>query len=269
MNLSSRILTDIFSPPIRLCLKNGVRFQELLVAVKSSLVMEARSLLTREGIPHNPTKISVMTGLQRPDVSKHSDVRSITPKPSAVSQVISTWMYGKRFTNKQGKPRVLSASGKDSEFSRLVAAVSKELSPYTVLFEMERAGLIEHTDDGVRLVTSVQFVSNDLEKGLEILGEDLSDLTDAVCQNLTSSPPKNLHIRIDYDNIPTESLSSLKTEMFRKVQKCLIEVQELIRHYDRDTSQGAQEILKDPTTRSRISLTVFSFDEVIEDPPEG
>lgn len=240
-----------------------MRFQELLSAVKSCLVLQSRSLLEGEDISPNPTKISVMTGLQRPDVAKHADASAIAPKPSAISQIISTWMYGKRFTNKQGTPRILSASGRESEFSRLVASVSKELSPYTVLFEMERAGLLVHTDDGVQLMTSVQFINNDLEDGLRLLGRDISDLTEAVSQNLSNLSPKNLHIRIEYDSIPTERIEKLKLEVFRKVQSCLVEVQEVIRRYDNDSRSGDEEkTQKRPSSpTSRLSLTVFSFDE--------
>lgn len=266
MKVSSRILDQLIQPLARFCIAYGVHFQELLTAMKKGMVEQARGALTREEIEPNTTKISVMTGLQRPDVLRHSAPDTIRAKPSAISQIVSTWMYSQRFRNKKGEPRVLSPEGRDSEFAKLVASVSKELSAYTVLFEMERAGLITHTDDGVQLITSAYLVGNDLDQGLEIFAQDMSDLTDAVHENLSAEAPPHLHIRIDYDSIPREKLAELKERVFTMSQQFLVNVQSVIASYDSDmnsqkesqkTSTGSQE--SDSTTR--FSLTVFTYNK--------
>jgi hypothetical protein len=266
MKVSPRILDQLIQPLARFCIAYGIRFQELLTAMKKGMVEQARRALTQDGIEPNTTKISVMTGLQRPDVLRHSEPDTIRSKPSAISQIVSTWMYSQRFRNKKGEPRVLSPEGRDSEFAKLVASVSKELSAYTVLFEMERAGLITHTDDGVQLITSAHLVGNDADQGLEIFAKDMNDLTDAVHENLSSETPPHLHIRVDYDNIPLEKLPELKNKVFSMSQHFLVDVQRVIASYDKD--MNAESISEEKKIgeqsqegHGRFSLTIFTYNQ--------
>lgn len=266
MKVSARILDQLIQPLARFCIAYGVRFQELLTAMKKGMVEQARGALSRDGIEPNTTKISVMTGLQRPDVLRHSEADTIRAKPSAISQIVSTWLYSQRFRNKKGEPRVLSPEGRDSEFAKLVASVSKELSAYTVLFEMERAGLITHTDDGVQLVTSAYLVGNDVDQGLEIFAQDMNDLTDAVHENLSSESPPHLHIRIDYDNIPKEKLPELKEKVFTMSQKFLVDVQQVIASYDLDMNSHSNSRENGNEEgrcgdNERFSLTIFTYNK--------
>jgi len=60
----------------------------------------------------------------------------------------------KRYSNKCGKPRSLSARGKSSEFYQLVYELNQHVNPATVLKELVRRRIVEEKGNAVRLVGS-------------------------------------------------------------------------------------------------------------------
>ena len=78
--------------------------------------------------------------------------------PVMISRVVAQWENDRRFLTQAGKPRVLSCDEDDSEFSELVRLVSKDLHPGTVLFELERSGIVERSKRGVRLNKHIIYI---------------------------------------------------------------------------------------------------------------
>gem|GEM_PF-4016174 len=58
------------------------------------------------------------------------------PRGSLLAKIIGSWSESKRFTDKYGKPKVLSVEGAASEFVDLVKSVSTDLNPYTIRWSM-------------------------------------------------------------------------------------------------------------------------------------
>ncbi len=259
MNLSHSTLLNLIRPLTSVCLQNGIKLQELLPSLKKAFVVEAKGLLAANKVIPTVSKLSLMTGLQRPDITRYQDEAPPAPKPSTISQIVSLWINSSRFLNRKGQPRVLSSEGRDSEFARLVAAVSKEVCPYAVLFEMERAGIINRTDDGVQIVGSTHLVSKNKEEGLRLLGYDMNDLSRAVSENLESGESRHLHLRLAYDNIPPENLSEIKHSLLELGQRFIVEAQKIVAKYDRDTVSSDKIGAESENKCARIALTVFSY----------
>lgn len=262
MQIAPHTLEMLLRPLARMALRGGARFQELLTALKRALVSEAQQVLTQVGAAPSTAKLSVMTGLQRPDVQKHTGSDAPPRRTSTIAQIVSTWLYAPAFIDKKGRPRILSYEGRESEFAALVATVSKEISPYAVLFEMGRSGLVEHTPDGLQLVSATHLVTRDTAAGIDLLTRDLSDLLDAVNENLSTELPKNLHVRLEYDNIPPEKIPEVRERIFKLSHQFLHQAQSIIAAHDRDLCAPPDPRKRTDmhgAARARFALTVFSY----------
>lgn len=196
-------LRAILRPVVRFCLRRGLSFQAFLDLSRALFVEEARKEIERGGDSANVSRISALTGLNRRQVTEQTV--SPDPKPSSatmLSRVTGTWENDRRFSSRDGKPRLLSCEGTGSEFHYLVAAVSKDLNAYTVLKELERAKRVEREDGGVKLLASSFIIRGDSEEGFRLLGDDVHELVCAVEENVLERPRvPNLHLRTEYTRV--------------------------------------------------------------------
>src|SRR5690606_37677168 len=100
------------------------------------------------------------------------------------NRIIGQWQQSARFRSKSGKPRVLSMGGARDEFRALVESVTTEVTPGTILFELERIGAVERVRDGLKLTSRVYLARGDLNTGFRMLQSDIDDLIHAVEGNL-------------------------------------------------------------------------------------
>ncbi len=211
-----------------------------------------------------------MTGLHRRDVER---LRRANPEEhqfeDLVTRIVSLWQIDKRFRTSDGKPRVLEfgkpSVGKSSAaFSRLVQSVSKELSPATVLFELERTNIVKKTEAGVELLRQSYSPSERIEHGFVLLSRDLRDLLQAVHENLErSNDVPNLHARTLFDSIRTENLEKVRKWVLEEGHRFHKKVREYLAAHDQDITpkKGYEGGL------STIAVTSFSCsaEEVNED----
>ena len=171
-------------PVARLCVKRSIKFQDFLAAAKLAFVEAAQTELREERRPETVSRLSLMTGLQRLDISRLNRGETEEQKSKSIlSRIIAQWLRDRRFLTGDRKPRALQYEGRESEFASLVHSVSRELNAYTVLFELDRLGLVKKTPRGVKLTESYYVASKDLGEGMRMAGGDISDLLGAVVEN--------------------------------------------------------------------------------------
>ena len=217
MSLGSPLLAALLKPLVRFFLRRGVRLQELSEVLKASYVGVAKAELLRSGEEANISRVSVMTGVHRKDVQRLFDGdRELKSSSNLIARVLNLWQHDSRFTAKGGEPRFLSYEGKENDFIELVSAVSNDLNPYTVLFELERSGLVEKTDRGLRLFGKLRL-SEEGDEGFVMLAADEDDLFRAVEENIVAhSPTKNLHLKTEFDNIDPAKLEEVRKWFLRE-----------------------------------------------------
>ncbi len=229
-------LRQLLRPFARLCIRNGFRLQEILEPLKGAFVDAAVDELRTAGAEESVSKISVMSGVHRRDVSNFIKADQLPESaPSLLGKIIGQWQESKMFTDKNGKPKPLSVEGAMSEFSSLVKSVSSDLNPYTVLFELERINAIKKIDDRVSLVRNILDFQGNMLAGVEILAHDTADLYRAVEENCSLSEPiPNLHIRTEYDSIPVEHARDLKLWILGEGAKFQEKIQRHLSKFDVD-----------------------------------
>jgi hypothetical protein len=214
-----KLLPSMLRPVVKLCVRYGLRVGDVESAVKWLFVEEAIAAVGESAEKVSVSQISAITGIQRLAISEMQRESASAVGARVISptqKILGSWQTSAQFLTNKGKPRVLSATGKNSEFAQLVRSVSKEPNPYTILQEMERSGLVERTKTGVKLKASSLMGNADAELGLSFLAEDLADLCYTVTDNINSPEQKpHHHLTTEYDAIPAAKFD-LVQDLFLK-----------------------------------------------------
>jgi hypothetical protein len=250
----------LLKPFARLCIRNGFRLQDITESLKGAFIDVAREELNKTGAGESISKISVMSGVHRRDVGMLlKGLSSSDAAPSLLGKIIGSWSESKRFTDKYGKPKVLSVEGAASEFVNLVKSVSSDLNPYTVLFELERIGAVRKDENTITLIRNVLDFQGNLLAGIEILAHDTADLYQAVEENCSLQDPiPNLHIRTEYDSIPAENVRDIKLWILGEGAKFQERIQNHLAKFDTDSEKSRKTR---NTELCRISVSSFGFIE--------
>ena len=254
------LLPLLLRPVVNFCLRHSITIGDVVDSLKSVYVEAARDQLQQQGAAQSGSRISVMTGVHRKDVARLLDAApSVRASKNLTARIIGAWRNSKRFCNASGKPRVLAAEGKESEFVSLVQSVSADLNPYTILFELERIGAVERSRNGLRLVSRLYNPQGDPTAGIGLLSSDINDLMHAVEENIEgqqSDLAPNLHIKTEYDNIPESASQEIRSWCLREGSAFHQRVRNYLSRYDRDISN------KKRTAGPSIRVAVGAFSRI-------
>jgi Family of unknown function (DUF6502) len=145
----SVILTSLLLPIGRLMLENGLGIGDLIQAAKQAYVRAAIAQVVPPGERINASRLSVVTGLTRKEVSTIiSELRGARNscradiKAQRAVRVLRGWRIDPRFGNSRGQPARLSLRGERNSFSALVRLYGGDVTPNSVLKELERMEVI-------------------------------------------------------------------------------------------------------------------------------
>lgn len=251
----SQILRVLLKPLARFCINHGVRIQDLSDFIKGALLDAAVDELEQGGTKATVSRLAAITGMQRRDVEKFRDKEvELDDSRDLIRKVIGMWQSGTDFTTQAGAPRVLSYGTDDSEFADLARAVSKDLNSATILFELERLGIVEKTSRGVRLALDSYSPRGDAEAGFKVVAEDVHDLIHSAQDNLfTESVPPQLHVRTNYDKVRSEAIPEIKQWLLKEGHAFHARARDFISQFDQDINPVLS--YKGKTT----NITVTSF----------
>ena len=223
MNFSPKtgeaVCKHLLRPVIRFLVRRRMSFQQFVDLAKLVFVEVATDELSHEEDKANISRISIMTGLNRREVSRISrgEIKPIDSGPSLIVRIMSYWEQNSPFCTAAKRPRTLSYGDDSSEFSKLVSLVNKDTKPGTVLFEMERIGLVKRTSRGVKLVRQSHKRSGDPDRQFALLSRELSTLIRLAEENMPhENNPPHVHVRTEYDNIYTEDLPKIREWLQRE-----------------------------------------------------
>jgi hypothetical protein len=253
-----KALPYLLRPIVRLCVRYAVKFHDVESALKELFVAEAKNHLLQLGQANSLSKISIMTGLQRPAVKAYLNKSRVPSGESLLNKVIGAWVTKDKFITSHGAPRVLTVDGKSSQFASLVYSVSQSLNPYTVLFELERANLVRRTPKGIQLLSNSFNSRHDIEQSLKYLASDISDLAATIEHNITSTTTTpNHHLTTEYDNIPANKLDKIKSILLIEGDKIHRKIRKILSKFDCDISGASYN-----KESIRVSFCSFATSEV-------
>jgi hypothetical protein len=169
---------------------------ELVRAAKLSFVRAALSEVVPLGERPNISRLSVVTGLTRKEVSallgKQPKAKRAGSKRPAMEQravrVLRGWRVDSRFQSALGKPTRLPIRGKRGSFPHLVRIYAGDVTPVSVLKELERMQLVSRTREGKLQIRSERMRGRlRASDQLTELARLFSDFANAVAPSPTST----------------------------------------------------------------------------------
>lgn len=250
-----RSLLGLMKPLVRFAIRHSFKLRDLVECIKLVFVKVAAEELAHLGEVASASKISAMTGIQRPEVTRLLNESSPSRgNVDVVARVIGLWESSARFKDKKGLTKILSLKGRQGSFANLVASVSTDLNPYTVAFELERAGIVKQTPAGLKLLKPGYESVGNIEEGLSLLAQDSEDLHRAVTENIFSCPKDmNLHVKTEFDNIPLSKMAEVRQWFLVKGAELHKEARLFLSKLDRDINPNLNKLQADePAIRAII-----------------
>lgn len=174
------------------------------------------------------SRISVLTGLQRKDVrairARLEEASADVPSGAGpVPRVVAHWMAGPPYSTRAGKPKLLPrASNRGGpSFESLVAEVSRDIHPRTILDELKRQDLVLHDQDKDRLelLETAYVPSRDDESLVGYFGANVGDHAEAAAANLAAVPEPGPFFEraVHYNQLTREAQDELQ-QLAKKLQ---------------------------------------------------
>jgi hypothetical protein len=204
-------------PLIRILLRNGISFPTFADIAKNLFVEVARSEFGIAGRKQSTSRIAVITGLTRKEVTRISRLSFPGDQTSAerynrASRVVSGWCRDGDFLDSKGQPALLELSGRARTFQDLVKRYSGDIPYRAVLDELVSQGVVHRQENNrVKLMERAYLPKADEAMKLHILGTDTGYLIDTIGHNLRpgDSEPR-FQRKVLYDNLPDEVLPTLR-----------------------------------------------------------
>lgn len=257
-----RSMLGLMKPLIRFALRHSFRMRDIVECLKKAFVDLAAEELVKLGESVSASKISAMTGLQRPEVNRLLSQDSESKRDvDVITRVVGLWESATRYKDRSGRAKILSFKGREGDFAELVSSVSTDLNPYTVAFELERVGVVAQAKNGLKLLKPGYESADNIEEGLSLLSQDAEDLHKAVTENIFESPKNmNLHVKTEFDNIPVSKVKEVRQWFQIKGAELHKEARAYLSSLDRDVNPKLKKDLPDEAS-IRAVIGTYSLTE--------
>ena len=183
----------IFRPLAGILLRAGVTWREVVEVGKPTYVEVASSDFGIRGRPTNISRVSILTGLTRREVSRLRKLleaadSSIVDSMNHATRVLTGWHTDPEFSDGAGSPLPLPREDADNSFEALCKRYVGDVPPSTMLKELIHVGAVATGDDGTLIAQMRTYMPRQLDAA-QILssGSVLEDLGNTVAYNLYRS----------------------------------------------------------------------------------
>ena len=253
----------ILKPLVRILLRNGMSYKTFADIARSQFVEVARKESGIGGRKQSVSRIAVITGLTRKEVSRllKYSVPNDTEKSDRyhrASRVVSGWLRDKAFLDSNRRPAVLSIIGTGKSFQQLVKRHGGDVPHRAVLDELLSVGVVACPDESrVKLIERAYLPQGDETMKLHILGTDTAYLINTISHNLQRDCTKpRFQRKVLYDNLPDEVLPALRQLSLKSAQALLEKLDAWLSSQDRDVNPQAGG-----SGRNTAGVGIYYFEE--------
>lgn len=259
-------LARILRPLFRILIRNGISYTTFADLAKWLFVDVAKKEFTIEGRKQTISRVSVITGLNRKEVKRVSQLpgpndRARNEQYNRAARVIAGWRRDKQFRDSKGAPQDLPLAGEGTSFQTLVKKYSGDMPFRAVLDELVRVGAAVQTESGtVHLVARAYLPEGDESMKLHILGIDVAHLINSIQHNLMPDERGPFYQRkVMYDNLPDDILPKFRSLSGEAAQNLLEQMDIWLSQRDRDSNPEIEG-----NGRNTAGIGIYYF----EDPHE-
>lgn len=210
----------LLSPVVRLMLARGIGLQTAVELLKRVFVEVAERDFSLDGKAATDSRISLLTGVHRKDVrrlrSSPQEDEVFPEKISLGAQVVATWTTVSPWLDASGQPRPLprlASVGGDISFEALVASVSRDIRPRSVLDEWLRLGVVAiNGKDEVELREDAFIPSQGEEEKLVYYGHNLGDHAAAATENVLGGGKPWFERSVHHNGLSKQQVEAIRAK---------------------------------------------------------
>lgn len=249
-------LRRLLRPLIKLLIEKNITFTYLSNLLKGVYVEVANQHFQPRQKPLTDSRISMLTGVHRKDVKRFRESPEMLQEPprslSISSKIIGHWQGHPDYLDAQNQPKALSRS----EFDDLVAMVSTDIRPRTILDEWSRQQFLTIERELIRLNVSALIPSENFDEMAHFFGRNLEDHIAAAGDNLAGVTPPHLERAVFYSQLTDESVAQL--EQYAKEQSI-----ELLQQLNKRALQLVEQDREAERPDKRFRFGVYFYEEQV------
>src|SRR5574343_206374 len=249
----------VLSPVVRVMLGHEITLPMAIELLKRVFVEVAERDFRLDKKGSTDSRISLITGVHRKDVKRLRELphveADLPPKVSLSAQIVATWITGREWIDDKGAPRPLprlARRGNGASFEALVASISQDIRPRSVLDEWLRLGVVQINADDEVVLTSNAFVPRDgIEEKLAYYGHNLGDHAAAAADNVLGAPRPWFERSVHHVSLTEAQIEQLRQRAAELGMQLLTELHTM-------AEQGADE--GEATKRFTCGVYLYSAD---------
>jgi hypothetical protein len=256
----------ILRPLVRILLRNGIPSDALTELVRKTYVDVADEEFAIEGKRQTVARISVITGLNRKEVSRLRGAEPIDSEDAVwwnrAAHVLGSWLRDEEFLDRKGDPLDLPFSDASPSFVDLVRKHSGDMYPRSVADELLRLGAIEEVNGNLRMTTRGYVPGADPERIIDILGLDTAEFMETVDHNLQSATDEErlFQLKVLSDNVPMEYLEEFNAYSRRLSRPVIEELSRWLSERDMGRDWSGED------GRVEIGLGIYQINRIARGP---
>lgn len=212
-----RTLTRVLRPLVRLALACGLTFPTFSTLLRRLFIDVAEKDFPIEGKAQTDSRISLLTGIHRKDVSRlrtgEMPMPELPPPVSRTSRIVARWLADPRYCDANGVPKPLPriADEGQASFETLVADVTRDLRARAVLDEWRDRGIaVVDAEDRVHLSAAAIVPEAGDDALRHYFTRNLHDHAMVSVENMLASTPPFLERAVHYNNLSPELAGRLE-----------------------------------------------------------
>lgn len=223
----------------RWLIHSGVGYTDFVAALKPIFYQQALAELDRIQQHKTDSAVSLLSGLHRKDVSafRQQATQNSSEAPnfaiSVPARVIARWIA-------LDLPHQIPVSGETDSFEALVKHISTEKHPRSILFELQRLGVVEQQDQQVILQQNSFTPDNQMQESKALFSANLTDHLAAGIDNFISEKPfTHLEQAVHAEKLTAQSVEALRQlslDLWQDMAKQLLNA--AIHHCEHDQNQA-------------------------------
>ncbi len=253
----------LLKPMVRVLLRHGVAYPAFATALKQVFLDTAKETIQRDGTKLTDSAVSLLSGVHRRDIrnmTRNAPLEDVTQKQptNMAMQVVGRWLSLDILLDAAGQPLALRRTEPHGGFDALVASVSSDVRPRSVLDEMLRLGVATQDDGQIRLVSPGFVPRQGFAEMMSLLEHNVHDHLAAASQNLEDKT-NFLEQAIFVDQLTADSvqrLHAVSAKAWKQAFKTVM--QESTELYNRDQREAQSQ---DRVHRARFGSYFYSAPE--------
>ena len=262
----------LLRPLVRLLLHHSVPYETFADLARWVYVDVAEKDFALPNKKQTASRISVITGLNRKEVARLQEM-TVEDNTGAIEsfnraeKVVTAWRREYPKGDSPSRAASLPIEGERS-FATLVKRHSGDMPARAVLDELLRVGAVQKLENGnIELLAKGTIVPGAANRQalLANFGQDAADFIGSFSHNALASPENKLFQRTAWsDNLPVETLDTLKTLANQKGQSVVDEFVNQFSNFDRDITPGVEG-----SGRARAVFGVYYYEEITDSGTES